>query len=248
MTFMGVPDGTSGHAKHILNHTLRNQAFMIGYSKNLRNPLWVTYKVTQNRERFGKRPRFQPDWRRCLFPVSPQDFRSSGFDRGHMAPNYMIGRRYGRSAQIETFLMTNISPQKASLNRKSWQRLEEIAADHFSKKIPEFWVVTGPIFDENPKTIKDTSIAIPRAFYKIFIALATNPEQTTPKVLAMIFPQEAKPNANLLKFVSNVDEIERLTGLDFFWELPDNIENKIEQTENHENWQLKKVANRKNRY
>lgn len=246
MIYMGVPHETSGHAKHLFNHTLRNQAYMVGYSESLKNPLWVSYKITQDRNRFGKRPRFKPDWR-SPFSVMPDDFRGSGYDRGHMAPNFVIGSRHGRSAQVETFLMTNISPKKGNLNRKSWQRLEEIAANHFSNKIPEFWVITGPIFDDSPKTIKDTSIAIPKAFYKIFIVPAKLRENY-PKVLAMVFPQDAHPNASLLKFVSNVDKVEKLTGLDFFWELPDGIENKIEKTKNYQAWRLREVASLKNRY
>ncbi len=250
MIYMGVPHETSGHAQNIFNRVFRNQAYMVGYSENLRNPLWVSYKITQNKSRIGKRPPFRADWR-SPFGVDPDDFRRSGFDRGHMAPNFAIGSRHGRSAQVETFLMTNISPQKGSLNRKSWQRLEEVATNHFSKKFPEIWVITGPIFDSSPKTIKNTSIAIPKAFYKIFIVPTKNEpehEQEKPKVLAMIFPQTAKPNASLLEFVSNVDEVERLTGLDFFWQLSDGIENNIEQSKNYQDWNLRPVARLKNRY
>lgn len=245
MSFMGVPHETSGHAKHFLNHTLRNKAYMVGYSEKLKNPLWVTYKVTDQKVSYGKRPGFSADWR-SLSGITTSDYTGSGYDRGHLAPNYVIGSRYGVKAQTETFLMTNISPQKSNLNQKSWQRLESAAADHFTQKFSEFWVVTGPIFSEEPKLIKKASIAIPDAFYKIFIAPGN--EQQAPKVLAMRFPQTAKPNASLMRFVTSVDKIEAETGLDFFTQLPDDIENKIEKSQNYQAWGLQKVAKTKNRY
>lgn len=245
MSYMGVPHETSGHATHFLNHTLRNKAYMVGYSEKLKNPLWVTYKITDQKMPYGKRPHFSADWR-SLSGITSSDYRGSGFDRGHLAPNYVIGSRYGVKAQTETFLMTNISPQKSNLNQKSWQRLESVAADYFTKKFPEFWVVTGPIFSEDPKLMKQTSIAIPEAFYKIFIVPGS--EQQAPHVLAMRFPQTARPNASLIRFVTSVDEIEAQTGLDFFSQLPDDIENNIEKGQNYQAWGLKKVARTKNRY
>jgi len=117
-----------------------------------------------------------------------------------LAPNYVIASRYGKKAQKEAFLMTNISPQKALLNQKSWQRLEEIVANDFSDWHGEFWVVTGPIFDESPQTLKGTKIAIPKAFYKILIKPSDDPSSIM--ALAFIFQQNAKPDASLMSFVT----------------------------------------------
>lgn len=254
MVFMGVPQETAAPAKDWRNHILRNQAYLVGYSEKYLNPLWVTYKVTQNTQSFGKRPGFRSDWR-SPFGASPDDYTGTGYDRGHHAPNYVIASRYGSAAQAESFLMTNISPQKPSLNQKTWQRLEAVSADFFSSKFPEFWVVTGPIFDTDARqiaTLKNTRIAIPKAFYKIFIRPsepAENVDGKTPyQTLAMILPQNAKTTAKLTQFVSTVDQVEALTGLDFFWQLPDPIENVLEASKNDQAWSLLEVASQKNRY
>ncbi|MDX1348086.1 MAG: DNA/RNA non-specific endonuclease [Thiomicrorhabdus chilensis] len=246
MSYMGLPQAVSAPAANSWSHTLRNQAFMLGYSEKLANPLWVTYQVTAKRFDSGKRPsRFSADWRSPSY-VSHEDYTRSGFDRGHMAPNYVIASRYGRSAQLDTFLMTNITPQKPNLNQKSWQRLEEVIANDFSEWYGDFWVVTGPVFATEPKTLKNSRVAIPDAFYKILIKPGSAEQPA--KALAFVFPQTAKPNASLMQFVTTIDEVERQTGLDFFHQLEDDFENRLESSLTPQAWKLETVANRPSRY
>ncbi|MPQ76599.1 DNA/RNA non-specific endonuclease [Hydrogenovibrio sp. JE_KL2] len=243
MAYMGVPKTQNNWQN--LTHTLRNDGYMVGYSEKYGNPLWVTYKVTQNQKKLGKRGEFHADWR-SLRHVTSDDYRRTGYDRGHMAPNYLIGSRYGREAQLQTFLMTNITPQKHNFNAKIWQRLEEVSADVFSKQFPSFWVVTGPIFSQNPKMLKGTDIAIPTAFYKIFVRPSV--DGNPPIALAFIMPQTAKPDDSLMKYVVTIDEVEQRTGIDFFWKLNDTVENKLEAHSNINAWGLPAVANRPSRY
>jgi len=242
MSYMGVPQTQAG----ITSHILRNDGFMLEYSETLKNPLWVTYKVTEKRYKSGKRPSgFSKDWR-TLAAVTHNDYTGSGYDRGHMAPNYLIASRYGRNAQLDTFLMSNITPQNPKLNQKSWQRLEEVIANDFSEWHGDFWVVTGPIFGANPKNLKNSDVKIPDAFFKILIK-PTSPE-TPAKALAFIFPQNAKVKASLTDFVSTIDEVEAKTGIDFFHKLEDDFENKLEASSTPEAWRLKEVANRPSPY
>jgi endonuclease G len=250
MTYMGVPQVNASKPVSGVNtgisHILRNQAYMLEYSEDLENPLWVTYKVTEAHFKSGKRPsRFSKDWR-SYKQVKHEDYTGSGYDRGHMAPNYVIASRYGKLAQKETFLMTNVTPQKPRLNQKSWQRLEEVIANDFSEWNGDFWVVTGPIFDKNPKSLKNSSVKIPKAFYKILIK-PSSPERPA-KALAFIFPQNAKPRASLMNFVTTIDDVEKQTGIDFFSDLEDEFEDKLEASKTPEAWRLKEVANRPSRY
>lgn len=243
MAYMGVPLTQNNWQN--LTHTLRNEAYMLGYSERRKNPLWVIYKVTDKIQKHGKRPNFYADWR-SLANVTTSDYTRTGYDRGHLAPNYIIASRYGKNAQQETFLMTNISPQKPKFNQKIWQRLEKVSANHFSKLFTTFWVVTGPIFAKQPKTLKGQGIDIPTAFYKIFITPET--DNNPARSLAFIMPQTANPKDSLIKYVTTIDEIEKQTGIDFFWRLNDKIEEKLEQQQNYDDWRLKKVANLPSRY
>nr|WP_197723379.1 DNA/RNA non-specific endonuclease [Thiomicrorhabdus aquaedulcis] len=116
--------------------------------------------------------------------------------------------------------MTNITPQNPKLNQKSWQRLEEIVANDFAKKHGEFWVVTGPIFNEQQPTLNNSRVVIPSAFYKILIK-PTTPERPA-IALAFIFEQDTPPNVNLQQLVTTVDAVEARTGIDFFGNLTTN--------------------------
>ena len=246
MSYMGVPKLVGQPATGNWTHVLRNEAFMVAYSESLKNPLWVTYKVGDKKHSPGKRPStFSEDWR-SIANVSHNDYTGSGYDRGHLAPNYVIASRYGRNAQLETFLMTNISPQKPDLNRRSWQRLEELIANDFSDWHGPFWVVTGPIFDEKPKTLKSSNVPIPRSFYKILIKPST--QDMPPKALAFIFPQNAKGNASLMTFVTSINDVQEQTGIDFFHEMDDEMETRLESDITPEAWRLNEVANRPSRY
>lgn len=246
MSYMGVPKLVGQPATGNWSHILRNEGFMVEYSEKLKNPLWVIYQVGDKKHKTGKRPSgFSKDWR-SIANVSHDDYTGSGYDRGHMAPNYVIASRYGRNAQLETFLMTNISPQTPNLNQRSWQRLEELVANDFSDWHGPFWVVTGPIFGANPPTLKSSNVPIPKAFYKILIKPST--VDMPPKALAFIFPQNAKGNANLMNFVTTINDIQQQTGIDFFHKLDDEMETRLEADMTPEAWRLPEVANRRARY
>ncbi|CAN8140259.1 endonuclease G, mitochondrial [uncultured Thiomicrorhabdus sp.] len=246
MAYMGVPEIVQSHPTYGVSHILRYKGFMLEYSEALKNPLWVTYKVGAKKYDSGKRPSRFTSEPFTLSRTEHNDYTHSGYDRGHMAPNYLIATRYGRQAQLDTFTMTNISPQNPNLNQKSWQRLEEVVANDFSQKYGEFWVVTGPIFDEEPKTLKHSSVAVPAAFYKILIRPGSDAQPAN--ALAFIFPQSARKNASLSKFVSTIDDIEKRTGIDFFANLDDEFENLLESSKTPKAWNLSAVANRPSRY
>lgn len=246
-TYMGVPK-SENFSMNTFTRVFRNSDFMIGYSDYRGNPLWVTYKLTpvaKNAKGYKRPSSFSKDWRN-ITAITHQDYTRSGYDRGHMAPNYAISRLYGRDAQLSTFEMSNITPQKPNLNRKVWQRLEEVEVGEFTKYFDEIWVFTGPIFDEKITRLSSSSfIEIPDAFYKIYIGVSKN---KAPKSLAFIMPQSVKGNESLMKFVTTIDKVEEKTGLDFLPLLESKIEAKVEKSKESKPWHLKSVATTPSRY
>lgn len=228
MVFEGIPKATY-NSMQTYTRIFRNNAYMVGYSDIKGNPLWVVYKLTSLSENTPhlKRPEsFSADWRN-LGLITSSDYTNSGYDRGHMAPNHAISLLYGKQAQVETFLMTNITPQKPSLNQKLWQRLEEMELDSFAPKFKEVWVYTGPLFDEKTTRLKSSYfVEIPDAFYKIYVGVETN---GTLKTLAVIVPQNAKANDRMEKYLVSIDEVERRSGFDFLHRLEDTMERRLEK-------------------
>jgi len=246
--YQGIPIAQQWQHPFRWFRVFRNAHFMLGYSDVRGNPLWVTYQLTavdRNAKHLKRPSSFKEDWR-SINRIKSKDYKASGYDRGHMAPNYAISRLYGKSAQLNSFLMSNISPQKPKLNQKLWQRLEEVEVKHFTKLSGKLWVITGPIFDENIQRLKQAwNVEIPDAFYKIYILENAD---NCPLALAFIMPQNVKGNEPLDKYLVNIDTIEKLTGLDFFSQLAEPLESKLEASITPEAWGIKELANIKGRY
>jgi endonuclease G len=238
--YMGQPKAENFSLK-TFTRTLNNPHFSIGYSDYRGNPLWVSYLITplpKNAKRYKRPSTFSPDWRN-ITKLETKDYTKSGYDRGHMAPNSAISKIYGKKSQLNTFLMTNITPQKPNLNRKIWRRLEAVALKHFPKYFDKVWVITGPIFDNKIQRLSSSKfIEIPDAFYKIFVGLKG---KNKPKVLAFIMPQRVNGNEPLNKYVTTIDDVEKQTGFDFLSKLNDSLETKLEKSKDVRPWHLKEV-------
>lgn len=246
--FKGLPVATQWQHPFTWFRVFRNAHFMLGYSDIRGNPLWVTYQLQKPAKNAAhhKRPSsFKSDWR-SINKVMSKDYKGSGYDRGHMAPNYAVSTLYGKQAQLNSFLMSNVVPQKPKLNQKLWQRLEEVEIKYFTQLEGKLWVITGPVFDTDIQRLKDAwNVEIPDAFYKIYVL---DRGQCTPLVLAFLMPQNVKGNEPLNHYVVSIDKIEERTGLDFFHQLDDSIENKLEADIKPKDWGLDIVANIKGRY
>ncbi|WP_227367606.1 DNA/RNA non-specific endonuclease [Halomonas sp. M20] len=245
LSWMGVPTWDALGATNF-HRVLRNDGTLIGWSDLRVNPLWVSYRLREvDDPRSGPRPNFKRDWR-TLWPIAPESYFGSGYDRGHLAPNYAIATVHGRTAQTQTFLMSNISPQRPDLNRKLWQRLEEVIIDHFVPRFGVVEVITGPVF---PADFMDNVfnrvglVEVPQAFYKIIVVPSKQP-----KALAFLMPQTVQGNEPLDRYLVSIDEIEARTGLDFFSLLPDDVETGLESSIRAQGWDLKKVARLPSRY
>ncbi len=203
---------------------LGNAGYVVGYSEAMGNPLWAAYRSFDVKTlEAPKRPEaFRADGR-TVARVEPGDYSRSGYDRGHLAPNYAIATRYGRAAQEETFLMSNIVPQKHALNAGPWRRLEEKIATSYAARFGEVWVMAGPVFGENPKRLA-RKVAVPEAFFMIVV----DESEGQVRAQAFVFPQEAEEGDALEKFVTSIDEVEARTGLDFLSVLPDEAEAALE--------------------
>lgn len=211
---------------------LVNTGYVVGYSDALGNPLWAAYRVgdVELKPAPPRPDEFRAD-PRTTARVESDDYARSGYDRGHMAPNYAIATRYGRAAQEETFLMSNITPQQHALNAGPWQKLEQRIATNYAGRFGEVWVVVGPIFGEKPKKLS-RRVSVPEAFFMIVI----DEREGGVRAQAFVLPQEAPATGEPGAYLTSIDEIERRTGLDFLGELPDEAEAKLEATKAERMW------------
>ena len=221
IVYGGVPQ-TGGL---VTQRVLRNKAYIVGYSETLANPLWAAYRVVDLKRIPDSPPRperFETD-ERTMARVAADDYTGTGYDRGHLAPNYAIATRHGESAQRETFLMSNITPQRQALNAGLWKELEMKIATSYPARYGEVWVLTGPIFGPRPQKLGG-GVAVPDAFFKIVIDETEGRLRTQ----AFIIPQETPAGSAANAFIVSIDEIEQRTGLNFLHEIEDEAERAVE--------------------
>ena len=244
-TWEGVPtwDELSLTSFH---RVMRNDGYLLGWSDVRAGALWVSYQLAAvDDASIGSRPGFSADWR-TLWPIGTDSYSGSGYDRGHLAPNYAIAAVHGRQAQVDTFLMSNMSPQTPELNRQLWQRLEEAVMDHFAPRFEYLQVITGPVYAEGFSNVMDRVgfVEVPVAYYKIIVA----PDPESPSALAFIMPQNVRGNEPLDDYLVSIDEVERQTGLNFFPELTPETEQTLEGQIRTNGWALEEVAHKPGRF
>ena len=230
-TYGGLPAPELGHAPV---KVLMNWSYVTGYNEQKKNPAWVAYRLGNMKGEYDfknwERPdRFIAD-RRLGSQIDHEAYTSSGYDRGHMAPNATMLSQYGQMAQMETYLTTNICPQKPQLNQKLWAALEKLEREVISqddtkgKEVHDLFVITGPVFSAKPDTLS-SGIAIPDSFFKI-LAFRRGYLGTV-KAVCFLIPQQPATN-NLSDYLTTIDKIESLTHLDFFPELSETRQRNLE--------------------
>src|SRR6478736_6800059 len=170
---------------------LSNTGYVAGYSDALGNPLWAAYRMAdiEPKDSPPRPDKFVPDLRTTA-RIESQVYTGSGYDRGHMAPNYAIATRYGERAQEETFQMSNICPQRHALNAGVWKQLEQRIATNYAGRFGEVWVLAGPVFGTNPDKLR-RRVAIPESFYMIVV----DESDGRVRAEAFLFPQDAPTSA-----------------------------------------------------
>jgi DNA/RNA endonuclease G (NUC1) len=145
---------------------------------------------------------------------------------GHMVPNEVINRQFGRLAQMETFFMSNMSPQRGTLNTGVWLKLEnKIRNIEETSGKDHIWAITGPIFNNNPETITrpgSKEVPIPISYYCIIVDPFRYPwdRPSNVDVAYFVIPQDAERNTPLDSFLSDRATVEAATDLDFFPQWP----------------------------
>lgn len=223
-----LPTSTTGD---IVTH----RYYALSYSEEHELPEWVSYELTRERLRtkwVDRTNDFRADPKVKSRSATPQDYKRSGYDRGHLAP--AADMAFSEDAMSESFYMSNMSPQVRGFNVGVWRELEELTRD-WAKKFRHLYVVSGPILNKPYiDWIGENEVAVPHAFYKVLLDLS-EPEL---KGIAWVIPNEVT-EMPLTKYATTIDEVEDLTGINFFSELMDEkLEAELEGNFDNDLWKL----------
>lgn len=210
--------------------TISYSGYEVMYDPKYKIPKWVKYEL-MSIETDGPYSRKGLDF--CQDPSAnlPQaddyDYKNSGWSKGHMAP--AADFKWSRQAMIESFYYTNCCPQNQSLNSGQWNTLEKKVRE-WANRYGSVTVVTGPLVWNNEYgTIGNNKIVVPDAFFKAILAGG--------QTIAFVMYNHNN-NENMQKCAMSVDDLETISGIDFFSELDDDLEADIESTYNLKNWGL----------
>lgn len=219
-TYLPVSDGIILHKTN----------FSLAYDSNCKSAKWVAYRLTKDQ----LKDRIDLD--RVLFSSDPQlkrdkteyyDYSGSGYDRGHLVP--AADMSFDSVSYKETFLMSNIVPQKRGCNRGIWKELEKQTRQWVNKH-NEVYIISGPVYTQQIPSVKldKSKICVPDAFFKIVLVYNDKIQAT----LSFVVPNELS-DKSLSSYTSTIREIEKQTGINFFDHmLDDSVEEKLENSVN----------------
>lgn len=215
----GAPSGSG--------RILKKTGYVLMYAGSKKNPLWVSYHLKKGNipEKALKSGTFMPD--KALPPElrTKRNDYPAAFDRCPMAP--AVDLSYSEKTFKEAFLMSNVCPMEPWLKRGIWKEFEN-KVRVFARSKGGAFVITGPVFDYakgKKKLIKGTSIYVPTHFYKVVLYQS---EDGGMHAFGFVI-ENRKPGKKITTYSATVDEVEKLTGFDFFAELPVQVQKIIEK-------------------
>lgn len=211
---------------------LERAGYVTSYNKKTKLPNWVAWHLTAENTK-GSHSRKGIDFMEDEDVPTPRaddwDYYNSGYDRGHMCP--AGDNKWDSEAMRQSFLFTNICPQAPGLNRGDWNEMEN-ACRSWARENGDIYIVCGPIlYKVRHKTIGKHKVVVPEAFFKVVLCM-----RGTPKAIGFIY-KNGDGNRPKGDYVNSVDEVERITGFDFFQSLPDDVEKALEATADLDEWQ-----------
>lgn len=225
-TFNFLPTSTTGQVVH-------HDYYSLSYHEEYENAEWTAYSLSPQQIKYQKfkRPYFIRDPKVKSKSAHYKNYFPNGYEKGHLVP--AADMRFDIDAYDDTFYTSNVSPMNRDFNSGIWNMLEK-QVRYWVKRYGKLYIVSGGVLQPELKRIGKEEIAVPDYFYKIVLDY-NHPRN--PRIIGFLIPHK-NIKKDLKEFVVPVDSIEKITGIDFFYTLPDKIENKIEAVKHPEQWKF----------
>jgi len=230
ITECGTPIITTGKTEIIRHH-----AFQLSYNEKHEQSDWVMHVILPDiaSGNVSRTNDFREDSLVKTQTAVKADYWYSGFDRGHLAPSADF--RWSKTALSESYLYSNISPQRPELNRERWSETEDLLRAYVIKHKTPLLVVTGPVLHDTLKQIGENKVSVPICFFKA----AYDP--STGNAIGFIMPN-TKCEYPVFSYVVSIDSIESLTGMNLFPGVPAEKQQKFELSKNTDPWKSAKES------
>ncbi|MHC5821675.1 MAG: DNA/RNA non-specific endonuclease [Nostoc sp.] len=229
---LGNPSGANASVTTPDNYLLVKPQYVVSYNNSKGTPNWVSWQL--NKSWLGTTDRqnnFRPD---DTLPinfarVTPTIYAGSGYDKGHIIPS--ADRTKSVEDNSATFLMTNMVPQTPDNNRRTWEGLEQYSRELVTKEGKELYIIAGPLGSQG-QPLKG-KVTIPKSTWKIVVVLepsvGINGITANTRAIAVNIPNQQGIDPDWRKYRVSIDKIEELTGYNFLSNVPENIQDTIEE-------------------
>ena len=210
---------------------LVSRAYVVSYNKETKNPNWVSWKLISEHTNgmFSRNMEVFYEDKRVPIPRSaPEDYRGSGYDRGHMCP--AADNRWNPVVMRESFVMTNICPQNKDMNQNTWNEIEQLCRI-WSREYGAVYIVCGPIYlNHENRYIGRNKVAVPDYFFKVVLRTGEDPTG-----IGFLCENASDTEREIVRLFT-INELETLTGFTFFNNLPDSISTRAKTNCQIEKW------------
>ena len=224
---------------------IEHSAMSLVYSEKHEQAKWVAHVIMPDviKGNVGRSNDFRPDEKVTTGTAVEKDYFLTetgadgkikydgfGYDRGHLAPSADF--RWSKKALSESYLYSNMSPQDPDFNREGWGELENMMRGYmYHHPTTMLYVVTGPVLEDDLPVIERSvnKVSIPNKFFKVIIDLENK------QAIGFLMPNQ-RLSYPVETFATSIDEIEELTGIDFFHDLEDGLEAELEKIDDVKPW------------
>lgn len=216
--------------ENVSEQIIHKSSYIASYNKDTKIPNWVAWHLTAEHTDgpYRRLSNFYEEESIATQRVTIEDYRGSGWSRGHMCP--AGDNKWDETAMYDSFSLVNVCPQNANLNSGLWNSIE-IDCRRWARQFGDIYIVCGPVFlNREHETIGENEVFVPEAFFKVVLCL-----NGIPKALGFIV-RNTDGNRKRDLYYNTIDQVERITGIDFFPSLPDDMESEVESHADIEDW------------
>ena len=248
-SMLEIPALKGGSMNQFITHTTKRNGkdyptYSLEYSYKYKHSYWIAYRFDNTTGgNVGRNEAYKPDPELpSQYAAKHNDYTNSGYTRGHLCAS--SDRQYSKEANQQTFYMSNVSPQSGNGFNQSgsaWNTGEDKVQAwgyNISRSTDTLYVVKGGTIGEGMiKGYIKNEISIPKYFFMAVLFRSGD----NYKAIGFYMPHENLKDdpdkKDPKKYLMSIDALEQETGIDFFHNLPDNIENTVEATYNVNDWQ-----------
>ncbi len=226
-TALGLPDSSAVGA--LDRWLLVKPQFVVSYDTLRKTPRWVSWRLDTSW--LGTATRASSFRRDAQLPTTAgqardEDFRNSGFERGHLCPS--ADRTNTDPDNDATFVFTNVVPQTRASNGGTWASLEDEARDQ-ARLGKTVFLVAGPVFGVTSQFV-GAGVPVPTATFKVAVIVdGPVPSVTSAtRVIGVLVPNTTSVSGNWRAFRVSVRSLEQATGFDFLSDVPRAVQDVVE--------------------